>query len=147
MEDARRIAAGAPDPLAWFGQSAALRVIGNAVHLGRIGVVAYDRNQQLRKTREALRSRELALQEQRVEIQALRDKLQDQAVRDPLTGLRNRRHLESAATSNWRGASARTFRKLNRSTTRSESVEPPARMRRSEWDATARSPRHARRAR
>ena len=74
-----------------------LCVLGNAVYLGCIGVVAYDRNQQLRKTREALRTGELALQEQLAEIQALRDKLQDQAVRDPLTGLHNRRHLLGVA--------------------------------------------------
>ena len=83
-----------PDPETGWA-SIWLCVIGNAVYLGCIGVVAYDRNQQLRKTREALRSGELALQAQLVEIQALRDKLQDQAVRDPLTGLHNRRHLES----------------------------------------------------
>ena len=71
-----------------------LCVLGNAGYLGAIGVVAFDRNQQLRRTREALRASELAMQERLAEIQALRDRLQEQAVRDPLTGLHNRRHLE-----------------------------------------------------
>ena len=72
-----------------------LCVIGNAVYLSCIGVVAHSRNQQLRETREALRAGELALTERVAEIQALQDKLQEQAVRDPLTGLFNRRYLES----------------------------------------------------
>ncbi len=73
-----------------------LCVAGNAVYLGAIGVVAYQRNQQLRRTREALRAGELALQARLAEIQGLRDQLQEQAIRDPLTGLFNRRFLEDA---------------------------------------------------
>ena len=73
-----------------------LCVLGNAGYLSAIGVVAFDRNQQLRRTREALRASELAIQERLSEIQALRDRLQEQAVRDPLTGLHNRRYLEEA---------------------------------------------------
>ena len=71
-----------------------LCVLGNAVYLSCIGVVAHSRNQQLRVTREALRAGEAALQERLVEIQSLRDKLQEQALHDPLTGLYNRRFLE-----------------------------------------------------
>ncbi|MEO5690446.1 MAG: diguanylate cyclase [Burkholderiaceae bacterium] len=72
-----------------------LCVLGNAVYLSCVGIVAHSRNQQLRVTREALRAGELALNERFAEIQALQDKLQEQAIRDPLTGLFNRRFLES----------------------------------------------------
>ena len=72
-----------------------LCVLGNAVYLSCIGVVAHSRNHQLRETREALRAGELALKERFAEIQALQDQLQDQASRDPLTGLFNRRFLET----------------------------------------------------
>jgi diguanylate cyclase (GGDEF)-like protein len=72
-----------------------LCVLGNAVYLSCIGIVAHSRNQQLRETREALRAGELALKERFSEIQALQDQLQEQAIRDPLTGLFNRRFLES----------------------------------------------------
>ncbi len=71
-----------------------LCVIGNAVYLSCIGVVAHSRNKQLRVTREALRAGEAVLQDRLAEIQSLRDKLQEQALRDPLTGLHNRRFLE-----------------------------------------------------
>jgi diguanylate cyclase (GGDEF)-like protein len=71
-----------------------LCVLGNAVYLSCIGVVAHSRNQQLRVTREALRAGEAVLQERLAEIQSLRDKLQEQALHDPLTGLYNRRFLE-----------------------------------------------------
>lgn len=71
-----------------------LCVLGNAVYLSCVGVVAHSRNQQLRVTREALRAGEAVLQERLAEIQSLRDKLQEQALHDPLTGLYNRRFLE-----------------------------------------------------
>jgi diguanylate cyclase len=75
-----------------------LCVVGNAIYLSCVGVVAHTRNQQLRVTREALRAGELALKERFAEIQALQEQLQEQAIRDPLTGLFNRRFLESTVS-------------------------------------------------
>lgn len=70
-------------------------LIGNVVYMAAIGIAAYSRNQQLRETREALRAGEQTLKQQLTEIQALQDQLKEQAVRDPLTGLYNRRFLDS----------------------------------------------------
>lgn len=60
-----------------------------------IGLVAHSYNQQSRATRAALLTSEQTLKQQLVEIQIPQDKLQEQAVRDPLTGLYNRRFLDS----------------------------------------------------
>jgi diguanylate cyclase (GGDEF)-like protein len=68
---------------------------GNTVYMISIGVAAFGRNQQLRKTREALREGEQTLKQQLAEIQNLQEKLQEQASRDPLTGMYNRRFLDS----------------------------------------------------
>lgn len=70
-------------------------LIGNVVYMAAIGVAAYSRNQQLRETREALRAGEQTLKHQLTEIQVLQEQLKEQAVRDPLTGLYNRRFLDS----------------------------------------------------
>jgi diguanylate cyclase len=70
---------------------------GNTVYMLLIGLAAFDRNQQLRKTREALRLGEQTLKQQLDEIRSLQEKLQDQASRDPLTGLYNRRFLDLIA--------------------------------------------------
>lgn len=68
---------------------------GNTVYMISIGIAAFGRNQQLRKTREALREGEQTLKQQLAEIQNLQEKLQDQASRDPLTGMYNRRFLDT----------------------------------------------------
>jgi hypothetical protein len=68
---------------------------GNMVYMISIGIAAFGRNQQLRKTREALRLGEQTLKQQLAEIQNLQEKLQEQASRDPLTGMYNRRFLDT----------------------------------------------------
>ena len=70
-------------------------LIGNTVYIVSIGLTAFGRNRQLRQTREALRQGENTLKQQLTEIQNLQEKLQEQAVRDPLTGLYNRRFLDT----------------------------------------------------
>jgi diguanylate cyclase len=77
-----------------------ISVLGVAAHLLVVGNTSYDRNRQLRRTREQLRKGEQALhasnevlQQQLAEIQALQVKLNEQALRDPMTGLFNRRYL------------------------------------------------------
>ncbi len=73
----------------------ALSVLGNLVYMVAIGVTAYRRNQQLRETREALRLGEQSLKLRLDEIESLQAQLQEQATRDPLTGLFNRRFLDT----------------------------------------------------
>ncbi len=94
---------GALVPVAMFGwhpspdtawPATALCVVGNMLYMPSIGVTTYIRNQQLRRTREALQLSEQALKQQLVEIQVLRDELQEQATHDQLTGLYNRRFLD-----------------------------------------------------
>lgn len=79
--------------LLMFGISAYLIAIGNASN---------NRNVKLRETREQLRLGEKALHasndvlEQRLaEIQILQERLKEQAIRDPMTGLFNRRYLDT----------------------------------------------------
>lgn len=79
--------------LLMFGISAYLIAIGNASN---------NRNVKLRETREQLRLGEKALHasndvlEQRLaEIQILQERLKEQALRDPMTGLFNRRYLDT----------------------------------------------------
>jgi diguanylate cyclase len=80
--------------LLMFGISAYLIAIANASN---------SRNMQLRKTREQLRMGEQAMHannevlEQRLaEIEVLQERLKEQALRDPMTGLFNRRYLDTA---------------------------------------------------
>ncbi|MES2319604.1 MAG: diguanylate cyclase [Pseudomonadota bacterium] len=73
----------------------ALAILGTAAYLIAIGNTSHQRNRQLRATREKLRDREHVLQQQLAEIQVLQDQLKDQAVHDPLTGLFNRRYLDT----------------------------------------------------
>lgn len=56
---------------------------------------AHTRTLKLHDTREKLRHSEQALQQQLTEINALQTQLREQANRDPLTGLYNRRYLDS----------------------------------------------------
>jgi diguanylate cyclase len=73
-----------------------------AAYLIAIANASNNRNMQLRKTREQLREGEQAMHannvilEQRLaEIEMLQERLKEQAIRDPLTGLFNRRYLDT----------------------------------------------------
>ncbi len=77
-------------------------VVGVFVYLMVVATGAHTRTLKLQDTRKRLRAGELALQaanqtltQQLAEIQALQLKLSEQVNRDPLTGLYNRRYLES----------------------------------------------------
>ncbi len=77
-------------------------IVGLTLYLTALGQVAFTRIQRLRLTREALqvRERELmnvndALHNNLREIDELQEQLREQANRDPLTGLYNRRYLDS----------------------------------------------------
>ena len=74
-----------------------LCLLGNTVYMVAIGLTAFSRNLQLRKTRESLRQSERTLTNRLSEIQDLQARLQEQASRDPLTGLYNRRFLDTIA--------------------------------------------------
>jgi len=87
-------------------QSTAIMVVGISLYPLAIGNAAYGRNQQLRATREKLRlgeqtlnSANQSLHEKLAEIQILQAQLKEQAIRDPLTGLFNRRYLAALAPS------------------------------------------------
>jgi diguanylate cyclase len=82
----------APDT-AW--PTTTLAFLSTAGYLIITANASYVRNQQLRATREQLRLGEQALQRQLAEIQILQAKLKEQAVRDPMTGLFNRRYLDT----------------------------------------------------
>lgn len=76
-------------------------IVGLSGYLLAIGNLGFTRNLQLRSTREALKGREAqllkaneTLRESLEEINALQQQLREQAVRDPLTGLYNRRYLD-----------------------------------------------------
>lgn len=77
-------------------------IMGLAGYLTVVGNVGFVRNSQLRQMRESLRQREAELlsannrlRDQLAEIEVLQQQLREQAVRDPLTGLHNRRFLDS----------------------------------------------------
>lgn len=79
-----------------------LLMFGISAYLIAIGYVSNSRNGKLREAREQLRLGEKALHatndilEQRlVEIQILQERLKEQAIRDPMTGLFNRRYLDT----------------------------------------------------
>jgi len=87
-------------------QTTAIMVVGISIYPLAIGNAAYGRNQQLRSTREKLRvgeqtlnSANQSLHEKLAEIQILQAQLKEQAIRDPLTGLFNRRYLDTLAPS------------------------------------------------
>ena len=73
----------------------ALTIAGLTVFLLQVMQMNFRRTLKLRDTREALRQSEQALQRQLEEINALQARLSEQANRDPLTGLYNRRYLDS----------------------------------------------------
>jgi diguanylate cyclase (GGDEF)-like protein len=62
-----------------------------------IGIAAFGRNLQLRTIREDLRASEKILSQQLSDIKVLQSKLQEQASRDPLTALYNRRYMDTIA--------------------------------------------------
>lgn len=72
-----------------------LSALGLAVFLLLVAHMNFRRTVKLRDTREALRHSEQALQQQLAEIHVLQARLSEQANRDPLTGLYNRRYLDS----------------------------------------------------
>ena len=79
-----------------------LLMFGISAYLIAIGYASNNRNVKLRETREQLRLGEKALHasndvlEQRLaEIQILQERLKEQAIRDPMTGLFNRRYLDT----------------------------------------------------
>ena len=81
---------------------AGLCAFGLTGYLMGIGRLSYKRTQSLRKVREKLKNSELALQQANdtlrtrlAEIELLQQSLEEQATRDPLTGLYNRRYLVS----------------------------------------------------
>ena len=65
------------------------------VYLVAVGLAFHRRYEQLRKAREKLRIGEHALEQQLVEIRELQAQLSELAIRDSLTGLFNRRHLDT----------------------------------------------------
>ena len=86
--------------LVWFGwregrwrlaedqiEVSVLCALGTFVYLLGVAQIAYSRTASLRKTRRELQQRV-------VEVESLQEKLIEQTIRDPLTGLFNRRHLE-----------------------------------------------------
>lgn len=83
------------------GLTTGLSMLGMAGYLLSIGHLAYGRNRQLRATRRKMQAGEVALgdanralQQQLDEINTLQDRLKEQALRDPLTDLYNRRFLD-----------------------------------------------------
>ena len=85
-----------------------LSMVGISGYLLGIGVLAHQRTQVLHHTRAKLRTRETELQalnaalsERLNEIERLHAELRDQAIRDPLTGLFNRRYLQSTLEREW----------------------------------------------
>ncbi len=68
---------------------------GMAVYLQMFSQSAYTRTRKLHETRQKLQRSEQALQRQIEEINVLQARLTEQAHRDPLTGLYNRRYLDA----------------------------------------------------
>ncbi|MDP3700219.1 MAG: diguanylate cyclase [Hylemonella sp.] len=93
---------GTPTNLHTSALTTGLSMAGLAVFLLMVTRMNFQRTLKLRDTREALRRSEQALQSandalhgQLDEIQVLQARLSEQANRDPLTGLYNRRYLDS----------------------------------------------------
>ncbi len=77
-------------------------IVGMSVYLLQIGLFTFGRNRRLRHAKQQMQEGELALRQandelrqQLSEIHLLQDKLREQANRDPLTGLYNRRYLDT----------------------------------------------------
>ncbi|MBB1073280.1 diguanylate cyclase [Rhodoferax sp. 4810] len=80
------------------GLVTALSIVALALYLFSIALDSQSRSVRLRDVRQELRAKEHALQLQLAEIQSLQAELRDQARRDALTGLFNRRHLGDLMT-------------------------------------------------
>ncbi len=78
----------------WF--TTVLAVTSISLYLLLVGYVSFSRNQVLYHAREQQRLTERELKQQIEENRQLQEKLQDQANRDPLTGLYNRRYLDDS---------------------------------------------------
>jgi diguanylate cyclase len=78
--------------------TALLSITCQAIYLLMFSQGVYERTIKLHETRLKLRQSELALKQQIDEIQALQARLTEQANRDPLTGLFNRRYLDATMT-------------------------------------------------
>jgi len=81
--------------LATSALTTALSIAGLTMFLLQVMQMNFRRTLKLRDTREALRHSEQALQRQLEEIHVLQARLSEQANRDPLTGLYNRRYLDT----------------------------------------------------
>lgn len=77
-------------------------------YLVNVGLSVYRRSIELHEARTELRAREAELSRQLEEIRRLEVELREQASRDELTGLYNRRFLESALAHEWSRASRNT---------------------------------------
>lgn len=74
----------------------ALSMAALSIYLMLFALGAHHRTQKLHETRQQLRQSEAALQAQLQEIRSLQERLTEQATRDPLTGLYNRRYLDDS---------------------------------------------------
>ena len=74
----------------------ALSMITLFLYVMAVGRDSYARAMRLHRARDAVRASELALEHRLDEIQTLQAQLKEQAERDPLTGLYNRRYLSEA---------------------------------------------------
>ena len=93
---------GPPGPASDNALITFMCVLGLSLYLMSIGHIAFRRTLSLRKLREKLKQSEVDLQQANDvlrnrlgEIQALQAQLQEHANRDPLTGLYNRRYLQT----------------------------------------------------
>jgi diguanylate cyclase len=75
--------------------STILSMLANSVYVLVVVNFGYHRALKLSEARKKLREREEVLEQQLEEIQTLQSKLRDQATRDPLTGLYNRRYFDA----------------------------------------------------
>lgn len=78
------------------GITTALAVTSISLYLLLVGHVAYTRNQVLHRSRQKQHETERELKQQIEENRLLQARLQEQANRDPLTGLYNRRYLDDS---------------------------------------------------
>jgi diguanylate cyclase len=77
----------------WF--TVTVLAAGTSIYLIAVALASHWRYHQLRIARESLRLGEQALEQQLAEISKLQHELSEQAIRDSLTGLFNRRYLET----------------------------------------------------
>lgn len=78
----------------WF--TTALAIVSISSYLLLVGFIAFRRNRVLHRAREQQQLAEQELKQQIKENRLLQEQLQEQANRDPLTGLYNRRYLDDS---------------------------------------------------